>query len=340
MKINNPLVVVDMSAAIYALLPEMSRYWDDWEERKGFYDSPGQWATDRRTCYNKVLKAQLAMLLSGVWLAPYIEATEPQVILACDRKDSNQEYWRHAWLRSLELPPVKLKRRKRIFEDGDLVGKLVSEVPAKPIAYKGGRNYAQNGLQRLKETVLELLRHIPVHQFGKIGYEADDICALTVVTNTMLSQDEQRHIILAVNDSDILGLVGEKVTWFDLPRKFVPIVRSNLSEINHWWLNIKRRGVPLGKPSDIWTQKAFEGDVSDNLPKTNNGETLPVVDLLNPPEERRLWLDGEMRENMLQVLRERATMNISVERAKETLTKARVSPLFDKHLYPLGSNYV
>ena len=113
--------------------------------------------------------------------------------------------------------------------------------------------------------------------------------ATVVRVNEMLPEGEQRDVILCCNDSDILGLVSERVSWFDLPRQHRPLVRANLDDINRWRTEVKHQS-ELEKPSDIWLEKAVHGDASDNLPPT--GElmlTLPAINLLEPPQQHRLW---------------------------------------------------
>ena len=285
-------VVLDISTATYCLLPVMNELWTRLEERQGEFDHYKQWEVNRRAVWEMVLKAQVMEMLTLEWLGTHINLVEPVIFLAYDRKDVNNEYWRHEWLRGLTplLPTRQLKRRKRVFDSvDDKVGRLVSELPVEPIAYKGGRDYTQNELNRLKKAVRHVLKPVNVGHLGQVGYEADDFMATVAQVNAMLPEDEQRNIVLCCNDSDVLGLVSERVSWFDMPRKHFPLVRSNLTEINQWRTDVKHQP-KLAAPSDIWAEKARDGDKSDNLPPTGEAMlTLPAIDLLNPPDEHKLW---------------------------------------------------
>lgn len=318
-------IVVDMSTVTYALLPGMNEYWDRLTDE---CDNK-----TRRLLWDKVLRAQLALLVNGSWLDGYLEVAKDrrQVVMGFDYKDENREYWRHQWLRDIsdKLPRRKLKRRVRVFESPeDKVGKLVSEVPTEPINYKNGRNYTQNGLQRLKEGVMEQSGVFKCHRLSYRGYECDDIMATVVVVNSQRVKAEQHDLVLACNDSDILGLVNDRVTWFDLPRCHKPIVRANLEDINQWRVEVKREA-ELRNPAEMWAEKAIYGDTSDKLPPTGaDMVTLPAIDLLNPPEQHRLWNRPEVREQVLSVLDNPVIMGNIEEKALAVLRMANVQPVF------------
>lgn len=287
-------VVLDVSTTTYCLVSVMNELWNRLEERQGEFDSYKDWERARRQVWVMVLRAELMELLTLDWLRPHIELREPVVFLAYDWKDSVNEYWRHQWLRDLTplLPKRQLKRRKRVFSSPeDKVGKLVSELPPEAIAYKGGRDYTQNDMNRLKRAVLGVLKPVGVPHLRQRGYEADDFMATVCKVNSSLPEELQRDIVLCCNDSDILGLVSERVTWFDLPRQHRPLVRANLTDINKWRVEVKHQS-PLEKPTDIWVEKAIHGDTADNLPPTGDLKlTLPAIDLLNPPDEHKLWFN-------------------------------------------------
>lgn len=319
-------IVVDMSTVTYALLPGMNEYWDR-------LSSEACDNKTRRLLWNKVLRAQLALLVNGSWLDGYLEVEKGsrQVVLGFDWKDENREYWRHQWLRDIshQLPRRKLKRRVRVFESSeDKVGKLVSEVATEPINYKNGRNYCQNGLQRLKEAVLEQSSQFNCHRLSYKGYECDDVMALVTVVNSERATSRQHNIVLACNDSDILGLVSNRVTWFDLPRCHKPIVRADLNDINYWRVEVKKES-PLLSPREMWVEKAIYGDASDKLPPTGEGMvTLPAIDLLNPPEEHKLWERPEVYSQVLQVLDNPVIMGNIEQKALQVLKMANVQPVF------------
>jgi hypothetical protein len=283
----------------------MNELWNRLEERQDEFEGFKEWERARRQVWENVLRAELMELLTLDWLRPYVELNDPVVFLAYDWKDEVNEYWRHQWLRNLTplLPTRALKRRKRVFSSpDDKVGKLVSELPPEAIAYKGGRDYTQNDMNRLKRAVLEVLRPLGVTHLRQRGYEADDFMATVVKVNESLPDEQQRDVVLCCNDSDILGLVSDRVTWFDLPRQHRPLVRANREDINKWRTEVKHQ-TPLERPSDIWVEKAIYGDTADNLPPTGDLKlTLPAIDLLNPPEEHRLWESYEHKNTISQAL--------------------------------------
>lgn len=292
-------VVIDVSTTTYCLLPVMNALWGRLEMYKSDYESYKEWETARRTLWEKVLRAQLTELLTLNWLKPYVDLGDRQMIfLAYDWKDEQNEYWRHQWLRDLtpRLPVRKLKRRRRVdVTPENPVGRLVSELPPETIVYKGGRDYTQNDLNRLKRSINEVLKKfVGVCHLQTRGYEADDQMALVVAVNESLPESKQCQVVLCCNDSDILGLVNDRVTWFDLPRQHYPLVRANIDDINKWRVEVKHT-TPLEKPTDIWLEKAIHGDTADNLPATGDLMlTLPAINLLSPPEQHRLWDKSEL----------------------------------------------
>lgn len=331
-------IVIDMSTVTYLLLPTMNAYWDRLE---------GVPRDARRQAWNKVLKAQLGHLVSCSFLDGYIDvpAAERNVILCWDRKDANFEYWRHKWLRGItdKLPVRKLRRRQRVFKSkDDVVGTLVSELPAQPIQYKEGRKLPDNSMKRLKAALVIMTHQFQVHQLGKVCYEVDDIMATIVKLNQTLH--EPHHVILCCNDSDILGLVSDNVTYFDLGRQYKPIVRAGLAGLNAWRVNVKHLP-PVDKPEEIWYEKAQFGDISDKLPACGESMvTLPAIDLFNPPVEHRLWECEEMSTAVLTALNNQARVYEVTEQANEVLNLAQVPKVFynDRRTkqIPLRSNDV
>ncbi len=298
-------VVLDVSSTTYCLLSTMNELWNRLEQHQVDYDGYKAWERDRKAVWTKVLRAQLRELLTLDWLKAHIELHEPVIFMAYDWKNSANEYWRHEWLRGLTplLPTKQLKRRKRVFTEGDTVGKLVSELPPEPIAYKGGRDYSDNAMNRLKLAVRQELSAMGVCHLAKPEYEADDWMATVAMVNSALPESEQRDVILCCNDSDILGLVSDRVTWFDLPRQHRPLVRASIEDINRWRVEVKHEA-PLEKPTDIWLEKAQYGDAADKLPPTGEAMlTLPAISLLEPPVEHRLWLDPKNALNITLALK-------------------------------------
>lgn len=325
-------VVLDVSTTTYCLLPVMNELWTRLEGRQREYESYKAWEYDRREVWEATLKAQLTELLTLNWLKKHIDLGSEQVIfLAYDWKDKNNEYWRHQWLRNLTplLPTRKLKRRKRVdITPENPMGRLVGELPPEPIAYKGGRDYSQNDLNRLKKAVREVLATFNgVVHLQTMGYEADDQMALVCQVNESLPKDEQCNIVLCCNDSDILGLVSERVAWFDLPRQHYPLVRANLGDINKWRVEVKHT-TPLEKPSDLWIEKAMYGDKADNLPATGDTLlTLPAINLNNPPEEHKLSLSPINQNTVVRALKHTNTV-ITNQKGRQFLRKVNVVNVF------------
>jgi hypothetical protein len=73
---------------------------------------------------------------------------------------------------------------------------------------------------------------------------------------------------------------------------FAPVIRDTIEVVNTW--AEKRLKETLVFHRDIWDIKGQQGDASDNLPPSN-GVLLPVIDLLNPPQEYRYWLKAPLK---------------------------------------------
>lgn len=215
-----------------------------------------------------ILEAQATWMLSGRWLGNLVDPNHMQLIAVCDSKP----YWRKEYLLRPEVYETiqSVKRGKVVQND-------------KPIHYKGGRKFPEYHFTKVKEKLTEFCESVGLQFLRVPGYEADDLAASLVVTNRLQPARWKQNIILATVDADWLGLVDANTTWF-CSHGWHPRVRGSMEQINEW--SRRRLKTSLEKPSDIWRVKAEQGDVSDNLPA---GSPIEVIDLLNPPEEHRLW---------------------------------------------------
>lgn len=286
--------------------------------------------SNRNQAIVSMVKAQVAWLMSGYWLGDLL-TPDTRLVFVGDYKNSNLEYWRHAYMRRPEvvakLYQYKLKDRAKAAELQALLDLVDSgELDARPellvdgtedivwntdqaeelrvvnnriktltedlqVHYKAGRSIVQEpNFRKLKEVIPMLIldRHFPL--ISKCGYEADDVAAAIVRANDELAEPHQ--ITLCTIDSDWLGMVSDRVRWFCL-HGYHPRLRDSVDVINAWWTRkTYGKSAPLDVPTDMWARKVVEGDKSDNLPK---GSPAEVIDLFNPPQEHKLWLDKGTR---------------------------------------------
>lgn len=248
--------------------------------------------TDPR--WKPLIKAQLCYLMSGNWLS-VLKPEKFQIVLAGDKKDLSLKYWRHHWLASAEVAAQvprkskaaekqRLKLRELMAESplelSDEAAKLAEELA---IHYKAGRRLPEYDFTKLKGFVYSCIEQQGWLFFRQTGYEADDIAATIVHINRSL--EKPNKLMLVTVDTDWLGLVDEHTSWFCM-HGYQPRLRDSLEVINQWAQ--RRLGCTLSNPRDIWEIKARQGDKSDNIPESD-GALLPAIDLLNPPEEHRLW---------------------------------------------------
>lgn len=248
--------------------------------------------TDDR--WKPLVKAQLCYLMSGSWLT-VLKPDKFQMIFAGDQKDKDLKYWRHHWLSRPEVAaqiPRKTKaaekKRQRLQEIMNGAPQVTSTEAAEiaeelSIHYKAGRSLPDYGFTKLKDFVYKCIRDQGWLFFKQLGYEADDIAATIVHINRHL--DNPGKLMLLTVDTDWLGLVDNHTSWFCM-HGYQPRLRDSLEVINQWAQ--RRLGCTLSSPRDIWDIKSRQGDRSDNLPESE-GMLLPAIDLLNPPEEHRLW---------------------------------------------------
>jgi hypothetical protein len=218
------------------------------------------------------LRAGVNLYNSVFWIENY-SPEDFEIIWVGD--DKTEPYWRikevKEWLDSLAEDDPSLVRWKDSRK-----------------GYKGNRfhepyrRWVMNRINKFSNAVC-----IP-------GYEADDVAAAIV------KSEPDREIILGTIDSDWIQMVSEKVTWVCM-HGWSPQVRD--VEGGKIWLKRKlekesrkaqrglvEAGINLLDPDlrSIVKWKSIMGDKSDNLPP---GTPEEFIDLFNPPEERRLWMD-------------------------------------------------
>lgn len=276
------LVVLDTNVIVHML----SREWESFSSNisNGAFERVLLRDAERKgIVITDELKLQLIDNLRHGWLARqlrYVEGltwlghlTRPVMNVVWAMDCLNKDYWRKSWLEG------------------------VSTVLGKPLLYKGGRRKLSADHDSLKSDLLATVSS-PLLMYK--GYEADDVIAgLVQLNNNAL---EPCDILVATVDSDLLGLVGENTGWLCLCG-YKPRLRLDLQTINHWRASVKK--LPeLVSPSQLWWYKAVvEGDKSDNMPPVANGMTLPAIDLLQPPEQYRLWTQPLFQEDCKEILR-------------------------------------
>ncbi len=242
--------------------------------------------------------------MSGDWLGS-LKPDKFQVIFVSDNKDSQGRYWRHNYLLRPDVvssvPRKKKadeKKRVRLLElldvERSLTGYTMCMEPIDikekemlisdlSIHYKAGRKFPSYEFTKLKKLTFEAIRKRNWIQFGQIGYEADDIAATIVKVNSQL--ENPNRLILLTIDSDWMGLIDDYTAWFCMHGWF-PRIRSDYFSANTWVE--KRLSSSLKSFRGIWDIKGQQGDKSDAIPPSQ-GALLPIIDLLNPPEEYQLW---------------------------------------------------
>lgn len=283
---DRPLtVVVDLSVLLHQI-------------SNGFENAGIKPSDDR---YVPALNAQLAYLAGLDWLQGLKPATpeRAQVVFACDQKDKYLKYWRHHYLCSPEVV-AKIPRKKQTEEKARLELISLLEVPALSrtaiqqerisqladklsIHYKAGRKFPDPTFKKIKEDTYKCLEARLWRHLRFTGYEADDVAASIVRCNSALPADRQHNILLVTVDNDWLGLVSDRVAWFESQSRF-PRLRDDISLISYW--SERREGYPVTEPRQIWDMKTIYGDKSDALPP---GSPLEVIDLLGAPQGFRLW---------------------------------------------------
>ena len=255
--------------------------------------------------FESVLRANLIYLLSGDWLPKSVRPLLGKTVLVMDSKP----YWRSEWLRNLnntvDIPKTSnaksdAGKARGVIKSQKVAQEIKDAMAASPrsyeqdelisfaqiyhtIAYKSGRKLPSYRFKKITKLVIGYLADLDATCLGIPGYEADDMAASLVATNT--ANGNTWNILLLTVDSDWMGLINPNVTWVCMSG-FAPRVRDTLEICNLW--AEKRLKETLGTWRDIWDIKGRKGDASDNLP-ASDGILLPVIDLLNPPAQYRAW---------------------------------------------------
>lgn len=238
--------------------------------------------------WDMALKANLAYLVSADWLGE-LRPRDINIIFVKDSKP----YWRTEYLLRPEIfskVPRKVKSLEKLRESFASMTPGTEEYQVAfdklAIHYKGGRKFPRYALDKTKKKIERYCRQQGWEVLGYPGYEADDIAAALVKVN--MRSPKPKDILLLTIDSDWMGLVSSNTHWFCM-RGWQPRLRSDLLSVNKW--AERRLGQRLEFFREIWDIKGQLGDKSDNLP-ASQGVLLPVIDLLDPPREYRLWEKG------------------------------------------------
>lgn len=245
--------------------------------------------------FESILKANLTWLMSGVWLGDELRSQMASMVFVKDTKP----YWRSEWLaditNTIDLPRKTKAKRALAAQAKEVLmsGKMKTPEQAMildeanetlTVKYKAGRKLPTYAFTKIRKLIYRYLDQLGANVLASTGYEADDMAAAIVQTNT--DNGSPWNVLLLTVDTDWLGLVNPNVTWCCMTG-FHPTIRDTLDVCNQW--AEKRLGSPLETWRDIWDIKGEKGDASDNLPPSN-GILLPVIDLLNPPVEHKYWL--------------------------------------------------
>lgn len=255
--------------------------------------------------FESILKSNLVYLMSGNWLPEALKPLYKNMIFCIDSKP----YWRSDWLMDLrntvDLPkPTLAKSEAGITKATQNALKIAQEIkeamdaPIKTneqleliniaqvshtVAYKAGRKFPAYSFKKIRMLVYRYLELINAQRLFCTGFEADDMAAALVATNT--AKGNPANIMLLTVDTDWMGLINPSVTWVCMTG-YAPAFRDTLEICNAWAK--KSLKATLGTWREIWDIKGQKGDKSDNLPPSN-GLLLPVIDLLNPPAQYRYW---------------------------------------------------
>ncbi len=256
--------------------------------------------------FQSAIKANLAWLMSGQWLGEELKPLMGNMVFVQDTKP----YWRAEYLKDLrnvvDIPkPTRARSesgKARALKESQEKAAIVKAAMAEKeptdadleiletarreygIDYKAGRKFPEYRFKKIRKLVSSFLKELGAATLEAYSYEADDLAASLVKTNSRAGNPW--NILLLTVDSDWLGMLNENVTWVCMTG-YAPTVRDTIDSINGWAL--KRLGATLGTWRDIWDIKSHQGDDSDNLPPSA-GHLLPVIDLLNPPLEHMYWL--------------------------------------------------
>ena len=144
--------------------------------------------------FESVIKANLVWLLSGAWLGHELRPLMRSMVFVKDMKP----YWRTDWLldirNTLNLPRKTKALTKLAEEVRDLLALEVKSqeqldfldesIDKLNVKYKAGRSLPGYKFTKTKKLVYRYLEQIGVSEMGSPGYEADDMAAAIVATNT------------------------------------------------------------------------------------------------------------------------------------------------------------
>jgi hypothetical protein len=266
--------------------------------------------------WRSICRAQINYILTGHWLVD-MGSAKVNYIFVQDTKP----YWRTDYLLDPVIYSQVPQKTKAGEKKRDRLKELIGTDPLNPeyidltnkleIHYKAGRKFPEKHFTAIKQFLLGkykkdtwepgYLETIGCNLLYKKGYEADDFAAAVVKVNDALVNPNR--VILLTVDSDWSGLINDHTLWF-CSHGWPPRVRGNLDSLNSW--AGRRLKVNLENCRDIWDVKAAQGDKSDNLP-ASAGVLIPVIDLLNPPEQHKLWLDPAVAGNVATMLSSEST---------------------------------
>lgn len=190
-------------------------------------------------------------------------------------------YWRHEYLKRLEVASVlqaaeKPKRTRKTKANPEGTPKAANGV-----AYKAGRAHSSNNFKVIKGFSHSLIDASGLPIVGSPGYEADDMAGLLTLLRDELTPDQQ--ILQVTTDTDWLGLVDNtNVFWFCM-FGWYPRLRDTADIMAEW--SKRRLGTACHTGQDIFDTKALKGDKSDNLPSGCPEIVRKVVDLRQQPSE-------------------------------------------------------
>ena len=243
--------------------------------------------------FESVIKANLTWLASGAWLGHELRPLMRSMVFVKDIKT----YWRSEWLLNI-YNTINLPRKNKTltaladevrellaldYKSESQLEKMDDAIDKLNVKYKAGRSLPEYKFTKTKKLVYRYLDQIGATQLGSSGYEADDMAAAIVATNT--ANGSPYNILLLTVDTDWLGLVNPSVTWVCMTG-FTPTVRDSIEVVNSW--AERKLKSTLTTWRDIWDIKGEKGDTADNLPRSA-GQLLPVIDLLAPPVCYRFW---------------------------------------------------
>ncbi len=163
--------------------------------------------------------------------------------------------------------------------------------------YKGTRGTKHDFFWQIYAKVVQKFNPVAIPH-----YEADDIAALyRRIWDKKRIDSTLGQLFLCTSDTDWMGLISDTTTWVDFGG-YAPRVRNMQNFHSHWFekkLNKETKKVMAhidcdrasSIPSYIWEWKHIAGDRSDNLPAFSPRH---LINLLEPPEQHRLWEKPEM----------------------------------------------